>query len=735
MPGNRSVFNDALTKGHNAAWDGQWSKAAAEYRRALAEFPDDTTIRLSLAHALEQLGQWESALREYQHLAQALPNDPAPLARVASLLECLRRAPEAAGAYVQVAELYVAARLTSKALEAWRKAAELEPNRTDVRQKLIEAYTRTGQPVAAAREQLALAQIYRARGDQAKAIHLAEQALKLDPANTAARTFLDELTRKETPAPVTVASPVDQAEKTALSRLAETVLGASETPREGADERQPDARPVVEQAEVDALIARAVDAQMRHRVADAIEAYRKLMAQGIARPEVKFNLGLLYFETMRYDEAVQLLSETVNEDQFALASHYALGQCFRAQGKLDRAIEHFLQVIKIVDLSSVRRDQADDLIRVYEELAESYAAQGDRAQTERLSQSLEEFLSSRGWEDKIPQFRQRLETIKEEGAQTGLVEVIQVSESDRVLEALALAQEYLRRDKLVAASEECLHAIELAPTYLPAHIRLADILVKQDRLSEANTKYQTIAELCVITGDLKRAETMYRSALKIAPDDVGTRSKLIDLLTQQNRTEEALEQYLELGESYARANQVGKALEKFTEGVRLATRAGQSGKLALTLRHRLAEMRARQNDFAGALTVYQEIRQHSPEDERAHFYIVDLEFRLGQTGAALRDLETLLTRYQTRNEPQKVTAVLEALVQSYPTEPDLVMRLAQHYHALGATEQAIAALDALGEAQLSMGNKRAAAVTIRRIIELKPPRVEEYQKLLQEISR
>ncbi len=735
MPGNRSVFNDALTKGHNAAWDGQWSKAAAEYRRALAEFPDDTTTRLSLAHALEQLGQWESALREYQHLAQALPNDPAPLARVASLLECLRRAPEAAGAYVQVAELYVAARLTSKALEAWRKAAELEPNRTDVRQKLIEAYTHTGQPVAAAREQLALAQIYRARGDQAKAIHLAEQALKLDSANTAARTFLEELTRKETPAPVTVASPVDQAEKTALSRLAETVLGASETPREGADERQPDARPVVEQAEVDALIARAVDAQMRHRVADAIEAYRKLMAQGIARPEVKFNLGLLYFETMRYDEAVQLLSETVNEDQFALASHYALGQCFRAQGKLDRAIEHFLQVIKIVDLSSVRRDQADDLIRVYEELAESYAAQGDRAQTERLSQSLEEFLSSRGWEDKIPQFRQRLETIKEEGAQTGLVEAIQVSESDRVLEALALAQEYLRRDKLVAASEECLHAIELAPTYLPAHIRLADILVKQDRLSEANTKYQTIAELCVITGDLKRAETMYRSALKIAPDDVGTRSKLIDLLTQQNRTEEALEQYLDLGESYARANQVGKALEKFTEGVRLATRTGQSSKMALTLRHRLAEMRARQNDFAGALTVYQEIRQHSPEDERAHFYIVDLEFRLGQTSAALRDLETLLTRYQTRNEPQKVTAVLEALVQSYPTEPDLVMRLAQHYHAIGATEQAITALDALGEAQLSMGNKRAAAVTIRRIIELKPPRVEEYQKLLQEISR
>lgn len=735
MPGNQTVFNDAITKGHNAAWDGQWAKAAAEYRRALAEFPGDASIRLSLAHALEQLGQWESALREYQHLAQAQPNDPAPLARVAALLERLRRAPEAAGAYVQVAELYVAAKLASKAIEAWRKAAELEPERTDVHQKLSEAYLRTGQLVTAAREQLTLAQIYRARGDQAKAIHYVEQALKLDPTSTAARAFLDEIKRKETPAPVSVPSPVDQAEKTALSRLAETVLGASEANREGVDERAPGERPAIAQAEVDALIARAVDAQMRHRVADAIDAYRKLMAQGIARPEVKFNLGLLYFETMRYDEATQLLSETVNEDQFALASHYALGQCFRAQGKMDRVVEHFLQVLKIVDLSSVRRDQADDLIRVYEELAESYAAQGDRAQAERLSQSLEEFLNSKGWEDKIQQFRQRLEVIKEEGAQIGLVEAIQVSESDRVLEALALSQEYLRRDKLGAASEECLRAIELAPNYLPAHIRLAEILVKQERWAEANAKYQTLAELCVITGDLKRAETTYRSALKIAPDDVGTRSKLIDLLAQQNRTEEALEQYLDLGESYARVNQVGKALEKFAEGARLATRAGSSGKTALTLRHRLAEMRARQNDFAGALAAYQEIRQHSPEDERAHFYIVDLEFRLGQTSAALRELEALLARYQTRNEPQKITAVLEALAQSYPTEADLVMRLAQHYQTLGMTEQAIAALDALGEAQLGLGNKRAAAVTIRQIIALNPPRLEDYQKLLQEISR
>jgi len=733
MPGNRTVFNDAVTKGHNAAWDGQWAKAVTEYRRALAEFPNDVPIRLSLAHALEQLGQWESALREYRHLVQAQPQDPAPLTRVAVVLDKLQRHAEAASVYLQLAEMYAAQQSLAQAIEAWRKAAELEPERTDVHQKLIEAYKRSGQFAAAAHEYLALAKIHRARGDRVKAQQLAEQALQVSPHDQTIRAFLDELVPRE-PAPTTTTlSPVDAAEKTALARLAETLLDAHEMPAE--EERRQVARSGIDQAEVDALIARAVDAQMRHRVHDAIDAYRTLMAQGVTRPEIKFNLGLLYFETMRYDEAIHLLAETVNDPHYTLASHYALGQCYRAQGKIERALEHFLQVVKIVDLSSVRRDQVDDLIRVYEELAESYAVQGNRAQAEEFSRALEEFLSSKGWEDKVQQFRQRIETIKEEGEQISLAQALEVHQADRVLEALAFAHEYLRREKFDAASEECMYAIELAPTYLPAHIRLAEILVKQNRLSEANAKYQTLAELCTIQGDFKRAEAMYRNALKIVPEDVSARAKLIDLLVQQQRIEEAVEQYLELGESFARVNQIGKAAEKFAEGLRVANRAGYRRKTVLTLQHRLAEIRTRQNDFAGALSVYQDIHQHSPEDERAHFYIVDLELRLGQTSAALRDLEALLTRYQKRNEPKKIADVLEALIQSYPAEIALTKRLAEHYCAQGEVERAVALLDALGETQLSLGNKRAAAEIIRHIIALNPPQVEEYKKLLQQIGR
>lgn len=737
MPGNKAVFQDAIKKAHNAAWDGNWAKAIAEYRRASTEFPQDSTVHLSLAHAMDKSGQLEAALHECRIASKLSPHDPEPLAHIADLEEKLGQLGEAAGTYLQLADMHVANKAMGKAVEAWQRASALEPERTDVHQKLADVYEQGAHHSLASKEFLALARIYLKRNDKPKATSAVRQALKLDARNAEARSLCEELERGDTPPPEPAPSPVDKAQKTALSRLAETLLEerpgwARTNPVD--DKARTDGTMPLSQAEVDALIAQAVDAQTQRRVNDAIEAYRRLVSAGVTRPEVKFNLGLLYFETMRYDEAAQLLNETVGDSTFSLASHFALGQCYRAQGKVDAALEHFIQVTKIVDLQSVRRDQADELISVYEGLAESYAAKGDREQAESFSRALEEFLTSKGWEDKVRDVRRHLEALHEEGGQVSLAEVIEVPESDKVLESLAVSQEYLRRGKFYAASEECLRAIELAPVYLPAHMRLAEVLAKAGRTEEAHAKYQTLAEVASARGDWVRAENFYRQLLKMSPDDVGSRSRLIDLLVKQGRTETALQAYVELGDVHMRAEQFDKAAEKFGEGIRFAVRAGLAAPLVLNLRHRLAEARARQRDFKGALAAYQEIRQQSPDDERAFVFVIDLEWRLGQSAQALRDLDELLTRYRTRGEPRKAVGVLEGLVQSFPNEAAPRVRLAQWHINNGDTARAVTVLDALGELQLGAGQKQAAAATLRQIISLNPPHVEEYKQLLKQIG-
>ncbi|MBI5648936.1 MAG: tetratricopeptide repeat protein, partial [Chloroflexi bacterium] len=664
-----------------------------------------------------------------QAVAQKQPQDPAALTNVALVLEKLKRAPEAAGVWVAVADLYLMHKSPRQAVEAWQKAAALEPDRSDVHQRLVEVYEREGKRALAAKEYLALAYVQRRRGDRAKAISFAERAVAVDPRNQEAAAFIKEMQVGEAPVNVSVPSQVGEAEKAALTRLAETLLGERAAPRElSQDERHDEQRPALDQSEIDALIARAVDAQTRHRVSEAIEAYRKLIVAGVVRAEVRFNLGLLYLETMRYDEAVELLDASAHESNYQLASHFALGQCFRAQGKMDQAVEHYLQVLKIVDLGNVRRDQADELIAVYESLAESYAAKGDREHMESFASALEEFLGSKGWEDKLSEARAHLDAIRMDDGQVNLADVPQVSDSERILEALAVSQEYMRRGKLLAATEECFRAIQLAPNYLPAHVRLAEILVKQNRLDAARAKYEMLAELSVVRGERERAEQFYRGALNIDQGNVSNRSRLVDLLVQQNKTNDALEQYLALGDVYVRSGQFAKAIERFGEGIRFAGRGSVAGPLVMNLRHRFAETRVRQGDLKGALSTYLDIRQQSPDDERAHFYAIDLQMRLGQTDAALRDLDALLARYQSRGESPKVVGVLEALAQAYPNELGLTQRLMQGYATTGARDKAVAMLDALGEQQLGVGNRDAAIETIRHIIALNPPRVQEYQK-------
>ena len=148
--------------------------------------------------------------------------------------------------------------------------------------------------------------------------------------------------------------------------------------------------------------------------------------------------------------------------QYALGSHFALGESYRALGRIDDALEHFVQALKIVDLGTVQEDQVDDLMNLYDALAGSYVAKGDSAKALAFANSLVEFLSSKGWEDKAHEARQRLDSMSEEGETMSLAEFLAAPSATTVLTAMSLSQEYLKRGALSAATEVCYAAISAA---------------------------------------------------------------------------------------------------------------------------------------------------------------------------------------------------------------------------------------------------------------------------------
>jgi tetratricopeptide (TPR) repeat protein len=87
MPGREDIFQKSMNEGHSAAWDQEWDKAAAAYRKALQEMPDNPKALNSLGLALFQRGAYEEALHIYKRAAQVSPDDPLPMEKLAQLLE------------------------------------------------------------------------------------------------------------------------------------------------------------------------------------------------------------------------------------------------------------------------------------------------------------------------------------------------------------------------------------------------------------------------------------------------------------------------------------------------------------------------------------------------------------------------------------------------------------------------------------------------------------------------
>jgi tetratricopeptide (TPR) repeat protein len=767
MPGNRQVYDLAMKRGHGFARQQAWDKAAAEYQRALAEFPEDADALIAAGAVLINLKLLPEALAVLQHANQARPNDLLTMERLADVQAQLSYPADAAQTYAAIGNLLAEQGNTDQAVETWKRASNLDASNLEAHQKLAEIYQAQSNTKASATEWITVARIFRRQGDWDKAALQCQAALALDPRNTDALRLMEGIRVKRgtgmlpplpepspagalalpspaappTPPPgasgIALApdeeegakpgSPVDLAAEKALSNLAESLFEEEALPTPS----RPGVR--LTKAEIDTLISQAIDLQTRGQAQQAIAAYKRVL-DVMDLPAARFNLGLLYEQELLFEEAVEQFQQSIHDPEYALGSRFALGECCRARGQIDAALEHFVQVLKIVDLATVKREQVDDLIALYENLADSFVTKGDRDQAIQFTNSLVDFLSSRGWEDKVVEARQRLDSLTGEDAPIlSLAEILAVPNAEVILQSLALTQEYAKRGKLYSALEEAYLAIEHAPDFLPMHRSMADILWNGGHEESATAKYMVIADAYQGRGDSRHAIGIYQYVLRLTPMDVQTRFKLIDLLISHGEIDKALEQYMALADTYYQLAELDKAREKFQEAMTYVPRASDSKHWTQQILHRVADIDMQRIDWRRATKSYEQLKSIVPDDEKARLALVELHFKTGDSARAIRELDDLLVRYSKSGKARKIIPVLEDQIRIHPNEMGLRTRMARAYIGAGLTAQAIEQLDSLGDLQLQAGFQKEAAATIRIIIALNPPNVEEYRQALAQI--
>jgi tetratricopeptide (TPR) repeat protein len=749
LAGDKQAYEEATSAGLNLAWEGEWEKALAEYEKALAEMPEDPAVHSHIGLAYLELERFESALEAYTKASRLAPNDPAPLTRIAAIHERLGKRHAAADAVFTMAGIHQRQRSWKEAIQAYQRAIQLHPDHLPARLALAEIYAQLDQPQRAVKAYLDLARKFQKQGQIEKAVDQCRQAIAIDPRNPEARALANALQRGEQAeevemAPVPVeggASPADNARDLALEELAN--IPFEETPVEpvadlaaleqGATPAEDSAKPMLSRPEIAGLVAKAIDFQTRGLIEDAIACYTRLIDAGVDRPAAHLILGLLHQQRSRLEPAMDAFKRTVHSQEYALGSYFALGECYSTTGRVNDALQSLMQALKIVDLATVQSDRADDLSQRYDALLSSYMASGDTERAVAFVSSVIEFLTSKGWEDRARRARERLDDTSEEGEIVTLAEFLNVPSADTVLLAISLSQEYLDRGALTAAVEVCYQAIQAAPTYLPLHLRLAEVLAQEGRIEAAVAKYQAVVDLQLVREETSQAIQVYCQMLRLKPMDVAIRSRLIGLLTSSGEIDQALEQYIALADAYYDLAQVNKALEKCSEALRLVPRASNEEEWWGRLLRTMADIHMRHANWQEAVKIYQQLVSGAPDDERARLNLIDLNYKLGRIKQADKETRTLYEHYRSQGEEERALALLEEAVRLQPQQMSLRARMARAYIDAGMREEAIHELDTLGELQLDAGLRKQAMATVRFIISLGPKNVDAYRDLLAQL--
>jgi tetratricopeptide (TPR) repeat protein len=315
-----------------------------------------------------------------------------------------------------------------------------------------------------------------------------------------------------------------------------------------------------------------------------------------------------------------------------------------------------------------------------------------------------------------------------------LGEILTAARSSRIIDAITAIRKLTAEGHLRSATEEAFYALQFAPTYLPLHTYLGELLIQQGRVPEAINKFMVISQTYNARGEVERSIDVLRKVVELAPMDLNARSRLIDLLIEHGQTNEAITEYQEMAGVYYNLADLAKSRKTYTEALRLAQQANADRAVKAEILYQMADIDLQSLDWRQALRIYEQLRTLQPEDKRARFNIIELNLRLGQESQAISELNNYLSYLSNRGERRQIFTFLEELVREIPDQAAVRRPLAEAYRQIGRKEDAISQYDAIGEIYLDRGNRPAALQAIETILRLEPKDKEQYQQLLENIK-
>ncbi len=769
MAEQEQEIQELITKGHSAAWDQKWEDASKYYQQALELDADNLKALSSLGLAYYEMRSFDSSLEAYHRVVELNKEDPAPYEKMYLIYNQLGDTESAIKVALRAAEAHLKTEDVQKSIENWQRVIELDTLNAKARARLAMVYEKMGRKKLAISEYLNVASILQKSGNQKKAQEAVERAIKTSPENIIALRAKEILNQgRELPLPepkekepepepdldlmqldapepekeMEYESPVEEAREKAMEVLAEALFQEEISPAAKRDEeRDLDAmlswndqgdEKSGEESYLKLYLSHAIEYISNGDQKEASESIKSAVDAGFTDPAAFFLLGYLYLETGRQESAARNLNKAVSRSGFSLASRILLARYYRGQDQWKEASREYIEALRIADTSLVSREEVDDLIHLYEAMVDDLENQDGEEAFIQTSEHIEGLLNRPDWRDVLREMRGKGEL--EAGQLLPSLDGMLENRRSQVMGIHKNIQSMLEEGRYGAAMEIAFFALQNAPTFLPMHITVGDILYQQGKQTGAVAKYLAVADVYTVQGKIERALAMLKKVIELEPMNVEVRCRNIDLLQQFGKNETAIVELNNLADVYWTLAELDSAREAYQQALELASTLTDRGQWKLKVLHNLADIDVQRLDWDAALQTYLSITTDFPKDQKASTSVVDLYLRLGKQSQAEKEIQRFVEQFDIVNESEVILEYLIELQKEKPGETIITRQLASYYHHVGETDNAIAELDKFGDTLLDEGRVEDVILVIEDIISFDPPNVEDYRKLLEQLN-
>jgi len=771
MSGDQQAFLTAMNQGHSAAWDQNWSEAVEHYRIALEQFPDDPMALISIGLALLEMQDFEGALMHYQKVSSISPTDPVPYEKMAFIYESMGRIKDAIKIGMQAAEMQLRSKDVEKSIESWQHVIVLDPENLNARTRLAMIYDKMGKKTEAANEYLAAASLMQSAGDQQKAIQAVRYCLQIAPDNIDVQHAMKLLkSNQRLPKPakpktekpihpgrtsniqqlrsteVVTADlkmdPVAETRQIALDELATMLFDSSDSDSGTSGKRGIAALTrgtgglSLEQSERTRILlhlGHAIDLQSGGNEKRAAEELQRVLDIGLEKTSVYFTLGL-FLADENPQKALKYLNNAMRRKEFAIASFLLMGKINEKLDNLHEATTAYLQAYRLADLMTIPEEFVDELKQLYEPILEAQQHETNPNNLMAVCQNVRSQLMRADWREYMQKARAQMPAVSEENPPVPLIEMLLHSRSGQVVEALASVRELSQKGLYRSAMEEAFHALQFAPTYMPLHLQIGELMAKGGQVEDAIKKYLLVAELYQVRGEPDQAIRVLKKVSHFAPMDISIRNRMIELLSNSNQIDEAIHEYLEVGEIHYRLAELDKARQAYLLALRLAQQSRTNRKWAVQILTKIADIDMQRLDWRQALRIFEQLRSLQPDDKAARMQLVDINLRLGQFPAALKEIDDFVKITEENQKTKEVIQFLNEIIKENPENIDIRKRLMDAFIRYGHTSKAIQQMDTMADQLLDRGDKRGAIEMVEAIIAMNPPNSNQYRQLLLQIK-